>query len=153
AAFSGVAQMNTGEISGSVQDALGGAVPEATVVAELAATHQKFTGKTNRVGRYLLPQLPIGSYSLTVTAPNFNQEVLSAMEVHIGDRLPHNFTVQIRANETVLIEASTSDVQPGSAEIKDVIENRQLVNMPLKSRQFLDLAMLSEGVVRPPGGT
>ena len=40
-----------------------------------------------------------------------------------------------------------------SGEIKDVIRNRQVIDLPLKGRQFLDLAMLSQGVVRPPGGT
>src|SRR5207253_8960477 len=40
-----------------------------------------------------------------------------------------------------------------SAEIRDVIGRREVVDLPLKGRQFLDLAMLSQGVVRPPGGT
>ncbi len=147
-------QMNTGEIAGSVQDALGGTLPGATVVAQLAKTGQKFTTTSNSSGQYLLTQLPIGTYSLKVNAPNFKQAVLSNVEVHVGDSLRHDFTVQIGdANETVVVEADTSEVQPESAEIKDVIQNRQIVNLPLKSRQFLDLAMLSEGVVRPPGGT
>ena len=146
--------MNTGEIAGSVQDALGGALPGATVVAEQAQTGQKFTTTSNSSGQYLLTQLPIGTYSLKVNATNFKQAVLSNVEVHVGDSLRHDFTVQIGdANETVVVEADSGDVQPESAEIKDVIQNRQIVNLPLKSRQFLDLAMLSEGVVRPPGGT
>ncbi len=147
-------QMNTGEISGSVRDALGGALPGATVVAERAKTGQKFTTTSNGSGQYLLTQLPIGTYSLKVNAQNFKQAILSNVEVHVGDSLRHDFTVQIgNANETVVVEAGTGEVQPESAEIKDVIQNRQIVNLPLKSRQFLDLAMLSEGVVRPPGGT
>jgi len=147
-------QMNTGEISGSVQDALGGALPEANIVAEQSRTGQKFPTKSNNSGRYLLPQLPIGVYSIRVSAANFKESVLSNVEVHVGETLRHDFTLQIGpANETVVVEANTGDVQPESAEIKDVIQNRQIINMPLKSRQFLDLAMLSEGVVRPPGGT
>ncbi|MCU1335198.1 MAG: hypothetical protein JWO19_779 [Bryobacterales bacterium] len=147
-------QMNTGEIAGIVQDALGGALPGATVVAELAHTGQKFTTVSNSAGQYLFAQLPIGRYSLKVTAQSFKQAVLSNVEVHVGDSLRHDFTVQIGdANETVVVEANTGAVQPESAEIKDVIQSRQIVNLPLKSRQFLDLAMLSEGVVRPPGGT
>jgi hypothetical protein len=147
-------QMNNGEIAGSVQDVLGGALPGATVVAELALTGQNFTTTSNSAGQYLLTQLPIGRYTLKVNAPSFKQSVLSNVEVHVGDTLRHDFTVQIGdANETVLVEATTGDVQPESAEIKDVIQSRQIVNMPLKSRQFLDLAMLSPGVVRPPGGT
>lgn len=147
-------QMNTGEISGSVQDALGAALPGATVVAEQSQTGQKFATKSNGSGRYLLPQLPIGVYSLRVSAPNFKEAALSKVEVHVGEALRYDFTVQIGpANETVVVEANTGDVQPETAEIKDVIQNRQIIGMPLKSRQFLDLAMLSEGVVRPPGGT
>jgi hypothetical protein len=146
--------MNTGEIAGSVQDALGGALPRATVIAEQAQTGQKFTTTTNSSGQYLLAQLPIGIYTLKVSATNFKQSVESNVEVHIGDSLRHDFTVQIGgANETVVVEATTGDVQPESAEIKDVVLGRQIVNLPLKTREFLDLAMLSQGVVRPPGGT
>jgi hypothetical protein len=148
------AQINTGEIAGSVQDALGGALPGATVVAELARTGQKFSTISNSSGQYLLSQLPLGTYSLKVSAQSFRQSVLSNVEVHIGETFRHDFIVQIGdANETVVVEADTGAVQFESAEIKDVIRNRQIVNLPLKSRQFLDLAMLSEGVVRPPGGT
>ena len=64
-------QMNTGEIAGSVQDALGGVLPGATVVAEQAQTGQKFTTITNSSGQYLLTQLPIGTYSLKVNATEF----------------------------------------------------------------------------------
>ena len=148
------AQMNTGQIAGSVQDALGGVLPGATVIAEQTQTGQKFTTKSNNTGQYLLTQLPIGQYSVKVNAPNFKQAVLSNVDVHVGDTLRYDFTVQIGdANETVIVEALDGDVQPESAEIKDVIQSRQIVGMPLKTRQFLDLAMLSEGVVRPPGGT
>src|SRR6185369_1211040 len=88
-------QMNTGEISGSVQDALGGSLPGATVVAEQAQTGQKFATTTNNSGHYLLTQLPIGTYTLKVSALNFKQSVLSNVEVHIGNALRHDFTVQI----------------------------------------------------------
>ena len=119
-------QMNTDEIAGSIQDALGGALPGATVVAELAQTRQKFTTTSNSSGQYLLTQLPIGTYSLRVNAPSFKQSVLSNVDVHIGDKLRHDFTVQIGdANETVLVEANTGEVQLESAEIKDVILSRR----------------------------
>ena len=147
-------QMNTGEITGSVRDALGGAMPGATVVAEQAQTGQKFTTITNSSGQYLLAQLPIGTYALKVNAENFKQSVLSNIEVHVGESLRHDVTIQIgNASETVVVEADSGTVQPESAEIKDVVLGRQIVNLPLKTREFLDLAMLSEGVVRPPGGT
>ncbi|HEY2843740.1 MAG TPA: TonB-dependent receptor [Bryobacteraceae bacterium] len=146
--------MNTGEIAGSVQDALGGALPGATIAAEQTQTGQKFTTTSNRAGQYLLAQLPIGQYSIKVSAPNFKQAIFSSVEVHVGDTLRHDVVLQIgAANETVVVEANGDSPQPESAEIRDVVQGRQIVDLPLKTRQFLDLAMLSEGVVRPPGGT
>src|SRR5436309_16099548 len=89
------AQMNTGQVSGTVQDALGGVLPGATVVAEQTQTGQKFTALSNSAGQYLLAQLPIGTYTLKVSAQSFKQSILSNVEVHIGDALRHDFTVEV----------------------------------------------------------
>jgi hypothetical protein len=148
------AQMNTAEIAGSIQDSLGGRLPGATIVAIQAETGQKFTASSNNLGEYLLAQLPVGSYTLMVAAPNFKQSVLSGMDVHVGDRLRHDFTLQVGdATEVITVEADSGAVQLESAEIKDVVQRQQVLALPLKGRQFLDLALLTEGIVRPPGGT
>src|SRR5215469_12407918 len=152
-ALAAYGQMNTGEISGAVKDQLGGLLPGATIIAQQAAKGLKFTAVSNETGEYLLAQLPVGPYSVKVSAPNFKQSELPKIEVHALDKLRYDFTLQVGgANETVTIEAN-AEVQPESAEIKDVIGNQQVIALPLKAREFLDLAMLSEGVVRPPGGT
>jgi hypothetical protein len=149
-----LAQMNTAEIAGRVLDALGGGIPGATITAEQAQTGQKFSTSSNDSGQYLLALLPIGVYSIKVSARSFKQAVLPSIEIHLGDSLRHDFALEIGdTSETVVVEADGGGVQPESAEIKDVIERRQIMALPLKTRQFLDLAMLSEGVVRPPGGT
>jgi hypothetical protein len=159
-AFLGIAasvafgQMNTSEIAGSVQDQLGGQIPGAIVVAQQAATGQKFTTVTNDAGAYLFPALPVGVYSVKASAPSFKQSVLPAFEVHVGERLRYDFTLQIGdANETVTVELDAGGAQLESAEIKDIVQGQQVVGLPLEGRQFLDLAMFSPGVVRPPGGT
>jgi hypothetical protein len=147
-------QMNTGELGGTVRDASGGFVPGATVVAEQTATGLKYTSVSNGSGEYLFGQLPIGVYKLTASAQGFKQSVLSNIEVHIGDQLRHEFSLEVgQQSEVVVVEASGAEVQLESAEIKDVIQHDQVMALPLRGRQFLDLAMLSEGVVRPPGGT
>ena len=58
------AQMNTGEISGNVQDPSGSVFPGARIVAQRTETGQKFTAVSNSAGEYLFPQLPVGVYSL-----------------------------------------------------------------------------------------
>jgi len=147
-------QINTGELSGSVRDPSGGLLPGATIVVEHVETGKKITAISNSAGEYLLPQLAVGVYSLTAGAANFKQSSVPRLEIHASDRLRRDFTLQLGDfNEVVTVEASSEGVPLGSAEIKDVIRRQQLVDLPLKGRQFLDLAMLSQGVVRPPGGT
>ena len=69
-------QMNSGELSGSVQDRSGGVLPGAAVVAEHLVTGQKFSAISNSASEYLLPQLPVGVYSLTASAADFKQASL-----------------------------------------------------------------------------
>jgi hypothetical protein len=93
-------------------------------------------------------------YSLTISAPNFKQSTLARLEIHASDRLRRDFTLEIGARtEVVTVQVEGSRVQLESAEIRDVLGRQQVVDLPVKERQFLDLAMLSPGVVRPPGGT
>ena len=148
------AQMNSGEITGSVRDQLNGVIPGAAISLEQAATGIKFTAATNTAGEYLLAQLPIGKYSFKVSAASFKQAVLPDVQVHAGEKLRRDFVLQVGdASEVLVVEAQTGALLSDSAEIRGIIENQELNSLPLKSRQFLDLAMLSEGVVRPPGGS
>ncbi len=152
--FAALGQMNTGELSGSVQDASKGLLPGAMIVAQHLETGQKFTAAANTAGEYLLAQLPVGAYSLTVSAADFKQAVLPRIEIHASARLRRDFTLEVGSRtDVVTVLADDGGVQLASAEIRNVIGHQQVVDLPVKDRQFLDLAMLSPGVVRPPGGT
>src|SRR5450631_1956683 len=152
--FAAFGQMNTGELSGSMQDASKGVLPGAMIVAQHLETGQKFTATANNSGEYLLPQLPVGVYSLTVSATDFKQSVLPRLEIHASDRLRRDFVLEVgNRADVVTVLADSVGVQLSSAEIRDVIGRQQVQDLPVKGRQFLDLAMLSPGVVQPPGGT
>jgi len=147
-------QMNAGELSGSVQDASKGLLPGAMIVAQHLETGQRFTATANSSGEYLLAQLPVGVYSLTVSAADFKQSVLPRLEIHASGRLRRDFTLEVGSRtDVVTVLAEDGGVQLASAEIRDAMAHQQVVDLPVKDRQFLDLAMLSPGVVRPPGGT
>jgi hypothetical protein len=146
--------MNSAEVGGMVQDATGGALPGATVILQQAATAQHYTTQSNGSGEYLFAQLPVGVYSMTASAQNFKQATLARLELHAGDRLRRNLVLEVGPSTEVLtINAEAGSVELASAEIRAVVPQRQVNDLPLKGRQYLDLAMLSEGVVRPPGGT
>ena len=100
-------QINTGELSGSVRDPSGGLLPGATIVVEHVETGKKITAISNSAGEYLLPQLPVGVYSLTAGAANFKQSSVPRLEIHASDRLRRDFTLQLGDfNEVVTVEAS-----------------------------------------------
>ena len=150
----GYGQMNTADITGTVTDPTGAIVPRATVTATQVATQQKHTTASNDAGQYLLPQLPLGEYQITVDAQGFKQAIQQNVVLHAGDHIRQDFALQLgNANESVTVEANGGLMQVESAEIKDVIQNQQVVDLPLKDREFMELAVLSPGVVNPPGGT
>jgi hypothetical protein len=149
-----LAQMNTAEISGVVEDASGAVIPGAGVTALQLGTQLKFTATTNQGGQYALDQLPLGDYSLTVSALRFKAAVDPHMILHIGDRVRRDFILAVGdIDQAIIVEATTGPLQERSAEIKDVIENHQVLDLPQKEREFLELALLGGGVVNPPGGT
>ena len=148
------AQMNTGEISGTVSDPAAAIIEGATVVAVNLGTQLKFSSVTNGSGQYLLTQLPPGEYTLTVNFQGFKQAVEQRVALHVNERLRQDFSLQLGdTRESMIVQAIPGLVEVESAEIKDVIQNQQVADLPLKDREFLQLTLLSEGVVNPPGGT
>ena len=149
-----VAQMNTADITGTVTDPSGAAVPGAAILAANQATRSKATSTSNDASENLLAELPLGEYSLTVTASGFKQAVQRGLVLHAGDHLRQDFMLTLgERRDVVVIEGTAAPLQLESAEIKGVIGNQQVMSLPLKNREFLELSLLSEGVVNPPGGT
>jgi hypothetical protein len=147
-------QMNTADVTGIVIDPSGGIVPHATVTALQVATQQKYTSVTDNEGQFLLSQLPLGEYTLTVNAPGFKQASKEHMVLHVGDRIRQDFSLAVGASsESVTVEGTGGLLQVESPEIKDVIQEQEVADLPLKGREFLELTILSPGVVNPPGGT
>ena len=148
------AQMNTGDITGVVTDPAGAVVEGASVDAVNAETQRKFESLTNGSGQYRLSQLPPGIYTLTANMQGFKQALAEHVALNANDLLRQDFSLQLGdARESVIVQALPGLMQTESAEIKDVIQNQQVVDLPLKDREFLQLTVLSEGVVNPPGGT
>jgi hypothetical protein len=153
-ATSVLAQMNTAEISGQVKDPSGAVVPNATVVATEGGRQLKYTAVSNASGEFLLSQLPVGDYRLTVNATGFKQAVQSGIAVHAGDQLRQTFSLELGdENQTVTVTGESGLLQTESAAIKDTIEQQQVINLPLKGRTFIDLVGLTPGVTNPPAGT
>ena len=148
-----LAQYNTGEVGGVVRDASGGVLAGATVTAAHPATGTKLERVTEADGRYFLPALRIGQWDIDVTLSGFATQ-RQTLILEVGRSLSVDFTLGLQAvAEEVRVEASAPLLQTNNAEISDVIENREVVQLPLNGRNFINLAQLSDAVVIPPGGT
>jgi len=147
-------QMNTGEIDGVVRDPSGAVVPDAAVAALETSTHLSYETKTNSSGEYLLAQLPVGRYDLTVSVQGFKQILQPNVELHAGERVRQAFTLELgEQSETLTVSVTPGLLQVESAAIQDTVEQQQVINLPLKGRQFIDLVGLTPGITHAPAGT
>ena len=147
------AQTNTGEVAGVVKDASGGVLPGAVVTATHPATGTVVERVTDAEGRFFLPALRIGLWEVRAALPGFAPQTRKTT-LEIGRSLNLEFTLGVEGlAEQVVVESRAPLLQSRTAEISDVIENREVVQIPLNGRNFLALAQLSDAVVIPPGGT
>ena len=153
-AASAFAQTNTGEIAGVVRDPSGGVVPGASIVARHPASGTIVERHSDSEGRFYLPALRTGLWDVTASVPGFAPLTHKGLPLDIGRTLTVEFNLTVGGvAEEVVITAGAPLLQLASAEISDVITNRQVVQIPLNGRNLLSLAQLSDAVVLPPGGT
>jgi hypothetical protein len=148
------AQSNTGQIKGIVKDNVGAVVPGATVAVTNIASNIKVERVTNESGSFLFPSLKVGESELSVSAPGFKQLLKTGIELRIGQVIDLELALEIgEVNATATISTAEQLLQTATGEVSDVIGRERVSELPLNGRQFLQLTLLSEGVVRPPGGT
>jgi hypothetical protein len=148
------AQTNVGELSGVVQDAQGGLLPGVAITAEHVESGVRASGLTDDQGRYFLSSLRVGTYTITAELVGFKQLRRSGITVQLGQAVALDLALEIGGvTEAIVVSADVSLLQAANAEISDVIENREVVQLPLNGRNFLALAQLTDAVVIPPGGT
>ncbi|MDZ7638819.1 MAG: carboxypeptidase regulatory-like domain-containing protein [Bryobacterales bacterium] len=112
-----VAQVATGSLAGTVMDPNGASVPEADITLVSAVTGAKLVARTNQVGLYVLPTVPVSVYTLTVEKAGFKRLSQSNIEVRIAQRIDLNLTLEIGdvqqivtvTAEAPLLETSTSE--------------------------------------------
>ena len=147
------AQTNTGEIAGVVRDSSGGVVAGATVTATHLPTGTIVERVSSAAGRVFLPALQPGPWDVVATLSGFAPSTLRVV-LEIGRTLSLELTVGLDVlTEQVTVAATAPQLQTTTAEISDLIQNREVLQLPLNGRNFLALAQLSDAVVIPPGGT
>lgn len=148
------AQTNTGAIGGAVVDSSGAVLPGTVVIATQVDSGTVWERVTDLEGRFFFPNLASGNWDLVAELPGFQRVNQTGILIEIGRVFELEVVMEIGGlSEEVTVEVQIPLLQATTAEISDVIETREVEQIPLNGRQFLQLAQLSDSVVIPPGGT
>ena len=143
------AQATYAIVHGTVTDASGAVVPNATVTALNTSTGIKTTVTSDNQGYYTLPQLQIGGpYTITVDASGFQEFQSSGLMLHLNDNREVSARLQIGAStQTVQVQAAAVQVETADTQLKQVVTGSQIVAMPLLGRDASGLQKLQPGSV------
>jgi hypothetical protein len=136
----------TGSILGVVTDPSGAVVPDAKVACISTETASRVDTVTTAAGAYVCASLPSGFYKVEVTATGFSKAVLSNIKVNVA--LPTNADVKVEVGQTVQtveVQAQATPVITSTAAITTTVVGRQIMELPLPTRNALDLAFTMPG--------
>jgi carboxypeptidase family protein len=145
----------TGAISGTVQDPSGGAVAGAELALRDEGTGIVRKGAASAAGNFTFPDLAHGSYELTVTAPGFQQAVVSRITVSTSQTtdVPVRLAVG-QQSETVTVEGVAPALERTSQLVTSTLTPKQITELPVANRSnVLALARLAPGATPPTQGS
>lgn len=146
------AQLTTADIVGTVSDASGAALPNATVTLKSLATNQSRVATTDASGNYIFTLLQPGHYSITVSSAGFKASNVADLGVEAGDRARSDLKLQLGdVNETVNVEAQTPLLQSENATVSTTVTARAVQDLPLNGRNYIQLVQLVPGANEGPG--
>lgn len=141
------AQATNAQINGMVMDKTGAVIPNATIEVQNAGTGLGRTVTSSATGDYVIPSLPVGTYVLKVAAKGFKTYTQSGIILVDGQLARVVVTLQPgSATETVQVSENPLQVNTTSASINTEVSTTQLAQLPLNTRDTLQLITLVPGV-------
>jgi carboxypeptidase family protein/TonB-dependent receptor-like protein len=149
----GQAQSNAADLQGTVRDATGAVVANATVTARNPGTNFSRSVTTNDEGFYRIINVPPGEYEITAEATNFKKSVLPKVTVTVGQAAEFNVTLEPgQISESVTISDATSEiVESDKTAVSTTIDQQRINNLPINERNYLAFALTTSTVGRDNG--
>lgn len=144
------AQQTQASLTGLIQDNTGSTIPGAQV--EITNTDTNISRKvmSDSAGRYLVSNLNPGKYALRVVMAGFSRKELKGITLNVGAQDSLDVKLEIGAvTDVVDVQAEASVTNTESASAGSVITNQQVVGLPLNTRSFYGLALLSPAAYLP----
>lgn len=147
---------SVGTISGTVLDASKASLPGAVVTARNEGTSATREVVADEAGRFTMPLLPIGTYTVTATMSGFQTQERSGIVLEVQSSLTLEFTLPLAGvTDTVTVsgQASVVQLQRSDANLGQLINAQQVAELPLNGRNFVQLALLGPGTVTGRAGS
>ncbi len=145
AAFS--AQAQTGQVTGTITDPSGAIVIGAVITATNVDTSVANSSPSNSSGIYTISSLLPGRYRVIVKSPGFKQMQRDSIALAIDQIARIDFSLPVgSASETVSVNATAAVLDPETSTLATVVENREVLELPLNGRNPIDLVALSPGI-------
>jgi hypothetical protein len=135
------AQVETGQIAGTITDESGAVVPGATITVRNLASNAQRTAQSSAVGAYLIVGLEPGTYQVTVTSTQF-KPFSANIEITVGSHSTMDAKLSVNSNVTevqVIAEGGTS-INTQSQELSQVVDTLQLAQLPSLTRNPMTLS-------------
>ncbi|SEG70518.1 Carboxypeptidase regulatory-like domain-containing protein [Bryocella elongata] len=140
-----------GRISGIVTDATGAAVPSAKVIATDAGTGYASTAIANGQGEFVFASLPPTTYNLTASAPDFQTFVQNGVALKADQAVTVNPMLKVGSEtQSVIVTTEAPQVDTVTGTMSQVVEQRQVNELPLNGRNAAQLTLLAPGVLPAP---
>jgi len=140
-------QLSTATASGTVTDQDGAVIPNATVLFTQTETNFTRSIATDDQGAYRAPFLPIGPYSVKVSASGFEPMLQSGFVLTVNQQATLNFTLRLGVQTTeVEVTGQIPLVNQENSVLGGTVDNHQIDNLPLVGRNVYDLLSLTPGV-------
>ncbi len=141
------AQAVYGSISGTVTDAQGAVIPDATVTITSIERSTSYTATTNDSGSYVKDRLLPGTYKVTIEKTGYKQGVLPSVVVNVDTQSKTDVTLEAgQVSETVTISATEGQLlKTDRADVATTFEQKQVTDLPILDRNFTKLILLTPG--------
>ena len=146
------AQVQNGQLTGTVTDPTGAAIANAKVSVTNQATNLSVSTTTNASGNYTVKELPVGTYKLTIEASGFKTVSNTDLTINAGTIAHADFKMTMgQTKEVIEVSGEVSAVNTEDSKLATTVTSTQINNLPLNGRNVYDLMQMATGAVNVMG--
>src|SRR5713101_2700473 len=142
-----IGQTSTGGLSGTVTDPAGAMIAGARLVLTNLETNDSRRGESNEIGFYSFPALPPGRYKIELEHAGFKRFVQEPVQIQVQQFVTLDPRLEVgQSTQTVEVTGQTALLDAQTSSLSQVVENKQVTELPLNGRNTLALVALTPGI-------